>query len=273
MRCTAATYGLIALLVFVGLVAGCGERAEIGPLVEKSQSVKLGGAREVDVEVEMGAGKLSITGGARNLMDAEFIYNVVGWDPEVDYSVSGDRGNLVVRRPLGQGSSLGRGARYEWDLMLSDDVPMNLDVELGAGGSRIDIGSLDLEDLDVTTGAGEVEVYLTGRPSVKRLSVETGAGDVTVDLTGRWSSDLEADIMGGVGRLRLLLPVDVGVRVEAGKGLGKITARGGFTKEGDVFTNEAYRDSEVTLDIDCGTGIGAIILELEGSSDVEGVTI
>jgi hypothetical protein len=265
-------YSLIALIVAGGLVTGCGETVEIGRLVEKSESVELGSARVAEIEIEMGAGELYITGGAGNLMDAKFTYNVVGWDPEIDYTVSGDKGHLAVRRPLG-GFRLGRGARYEWDLKLNSDVPMDLDVQLGAGESHLEIGDLDLDELEITTGAGEVEVYLTGRPTARRITIETGAGDVTVDMTGRWSSDLEADIVGGVGRLRLRLPDDVGVRVKAGKGLGKITASDGFLQDGDHFVNDAYGESEVILDIDCGTGIGSIILELEGSSGVEGVTI
>ena len=115
-------------------------------------------------------------------------------------------------------------------------------------------------------------MLLTGRPRVQDLVVQVGAGDVTVDLTGEWKDDLDADIKGGVGRLTLRLPMDVGVWVDAEKGLGKID-RGGLRKKGGAYVNEAYGSSDVTLKIDCAAGIGSIILETDGESDDSGVTI
>ncbi len=266
------TAWLLAGAVVIVIVLGCGETAEIGELVKESRSVEQGDAESVEVDIEMGMGNLHISGGAKNLMEGKFVYNVVGWEPEIEYEVFNGRGELTVRRPVGQASRLGRRARYEWDIRLDDDVPMNLDIQIGAGEAHLDLGSLSLDRLDVSAGAGEVGVYLTGQPSVGKLTMETGAGDVTVDLTGDWRDDLTAVIAGGVGRLTVRLPADVGVRVDADKGIGKITARG-FVRDGDTFVNDAYGESDVTLDISCKTGIGAIILELEGRSEREGATI
>jgi hypothetical protein len=254
------------------LVAGCGESVETGDLVIVERSLDLGGAETLETIIEMGVGKLMIGGGSGDLMDAEFVYNVDEWKPEVSYREADDHGTLTVKQPRGRRSSLGKNVRYEWDIQLNDKIPMDLDVELGAGNGHLDLGSLSLKDLRVTAGAGEVEVLLTGRPRVQDLVVQVGAGDVTVDLTGEWKDDLDADIKGGVGRLTVRLPMDVGVRVDAEKGLGKID-RGGLRKEGGAYVNEAYGSSDVTLEIDCAAGIGSIILETDGESDDSGVTI
>jgi hypothetical protein len=254
------------------LFAGCGEYVETGDLVVVERSLDRGAAESVEAIVEMGAGKLAISGGSRGLMDAEFVYNVDEWKPEVSYRETGDGGSLRVKQPRGRGTSLGKNVRYEWDLRLNDEVPMDLDVELGAGSGLLDLGSLNLQDLRVTAGAGELEVLLTGKPRVKDLQVQVGAGDVTVDLSGKWKDDLDADIKGGVGRLTLRLPSDVGVRVDADKGLGKIN-RGGLRKKGGAYVNDAYGESDVTLRIDCKAGIGSIILKTDEESDEGGVTI
>jgi hypothetical protein len=232
----------------------------------------LGDAESLDAIVEMGVGKLTIRGGSGDLMDAEFVYNVAEWKPEVKYQETADRGTVTVKQPRGRGTSLGRNVRYEWDIRLNDEIPMDLDVELGAGNGHLDLGSLSLGDLSVTAGAGEVKVLLTGRPQVRDLEVQVGAGDVTVDLTGDWKDDLDADIKGGVGRLTLRLPADVGVRVDAEKGIGKVSARG-MRKKSGAYVNDAYGRSDVTLRIDCAAGIGSIILETDGESDDSGVTI
>jgi hypothetical protein len=264
--------GIAGILAVLGFALSCGETVEIGELVRETKSVELGDAESVDVEIEMGAGKLIVGGGAEQLMEGEFIYNVIGWEPEIEYDVRGGRGYLKVLRPIGKSGRLSKRARYEWDLHLNEDVRVDLDIELGAGGSYLELGRLMLKDVNITTGAGEVQVDLTGRPSVRSLKLETGAGDVTVDMRGDWREDVKATIMGGVGRLRLRLPVDVGVRVEAEKGIGKIST-GGMVKEGDAYVNRAYGASDVTLDIECATGIGAIILEVDGYEEPEGVTI
>jgi hypothetical protein len=263
---------VVYLAAILLLAAGCGETVEIGELVKESKSIDVGGAESADVEIEMGAGKLFVSGGARRLMEAKFIYNVIGWEPEIEYDVRGDRGHLTVRRSIGKGGTLGKLGRYEWDIHLNERIPIDLDIELGAGGSYLDMGSLTLEELEISTGAGEVEVDLTGRPSVRNLKLETGAGDVTVDMTGRWRRDLKASIIGGVGRLRLRLPSEVGVRVEAEKGIGKVSASG-MMRDGDAYINRAYGSSDVTLEIECATGIGAIILEVGDGEEPGGVTI
>ena len=263
---------LVALLPVLVLAAGCGEGVETGDLVIMTRSIDLGDAESIDARIQMGAGKLMVSGGSANVMDAEFTYNVADWKPEVSYRETGEKGTLRVGQPEGHGISLGGRVRYEWEIRLNDGIPMDLEVDLGAGTGRLDLGDLSLMDLKIMAGAGEVEVLLNGRPEVEDLEVQVGAGDVTVDLSGDWRDDLDADIKGGVGRLTLRLPSDVGVRVDAEKGIGKVSARG-LRRKGGAYVNEAYGRSGVTLSIDCAAGIGSIILETDDHSGDERVTI
>ncbi len=82
-----------------------------------------------------------------------------------------------------------------------------------------------------------------------------------MDLTGDYAQDFDASIEGGVGEATVLLPSEVGARVRAEGGLGKINAEG-LQREGDSYVNDAYRDSEVTLDVDVQGGVGQINLEV-----------
>ena len=47
----------------------------------------------------------------------------------------------------------------------------------------------------------------------------------------------------------MLMPSEVGVRVRAENGLGKIYAEG-FQREGEAYVNDAYGDSDVSLNVD-----------------------
>jgi hypothetical protein len=205
----------------------------------ETQSVGLENARSASAQLRMGAGELSVTGGADALMEGEFLYNVAAWEPKVDYDMSGDTGELIVEQGSGEGVRLGGNARNEWDLRFNDEVPTELVVKVGAGESDLDLDSLTLTELDL----------------------QMGAGKTTVDLTGDYDQDFDASIEGGVGEATVMVPSEVGVKVRAKGGLGKINAKG-LQKEGDSYVNDAYGDSEVTLDVDVQGGIGQINLEV-----------
>jgi hypothetical protein len=208
-----------------------------GPMQTETRSVQLGAAKTVRAEIKMGAGEMTLGGGAHDLFDGEFSYNVPRWKPEVDYSVNGSRGLLTVRQPETSGRM--GNSKYHWDLHFNNQVPLELSVELGAGKSTLELGTLALSGLDVRMGVGET----------------------VVDLASDWKNDLRASIHGGVGEATIKLPRDVGVRVRARGGIGEIRA-GELKKDGDIYTNDAYGKSPVTLSVDVEGGIGQINLEI-----------
>jgi hypothetical protein len=231
--------GAAAVALFVGACGTQRGTQQVGDLQRESQSVDVEEARSVRANLKMGAGELNLTGGADALMEADFAYNVADWKPEVNYDVSGDTGELIVQQGSAEGGRLGGDARNEWDIRFNDEVPTDLSVQMGAGES-----DLDLDDLTLTA-----------------LDLEMGAGRTTVDLTGDYERDLAASIQGGVGEATVLLPTEVGVRVEVQGGLGQINAEG-IQKEGEAYVNDAYGDSEVTLDVAIQGGVGQINLEV-----------
>jgi N-terminal domain of toast_rack, DUF2154 len=231
---------LITFVLFAALLlAGCNSRARVGALRTESQSVELGDAKAVRVEINLGAGNLQLTGGAEKLLEAEFTYNVAELKPVVEYT----NGTLVVRQPEVSGLPGLQGItdfRNEWGLRLSDGVPMDLSVDQGAGTSDLQLAGLSLTRLDISLGAGEY----------------------TIDLSGDWARDLNVTINSGAANVSLRLPKDVGARVKIESGPHTIEATD-MTKDGDVYTNAAYGVSGVTMQVDMGAGIGQISLDVE----------
>ncbi|MBA2534916.1 MAG: hypothetical protein H0V21_07880 [Rubrobacter sp.] len=235
---------LVALLVTTAiLLNSCGTQPggtqQVGKMQRESKSVDPKNAQFSRAQLKMGAGELTLTGGADQLMEADFSYNVAEWKPKVSYDVSGDEGELILKQGSSDGSGLSGEARNEWDIRLNDEIPTDLVVQMGAGENDLDLDSLTLMGLDL----------------------QMGAGKSTVDLTGDYAKGFEASIEGGVGEATVLLPSKVGVMAKAEGGLGKINAEG-LKKVGDSYVNDAYGESDVTLNVDVQGGVGEINLEI-----------
>src|SRR5215210_3583798 len=115
---------LFALSVTAAVLAlACGTQQEVGKMQHESKSVDPKDARSVRAQLKMGAGELNLTGGADQLMEGDFSYNVADWKPEVSYDVGGDEGELVVKQGGAGGSNLGGEARNEWEIRLNDELP------------------------------------------------------------------------------------------------------------------------------------------------------
>lgn len=235
--------------------------AQTGELRRELQTVELGEAREVRAVIRMGAGDLQIDSGTGSLLEAEFVYDVDEWKPEVTYEVDDGSGRLIVRQPSTDQIMTSSQARYSWDLTFNESTPLDLRIDCGAGKSEIDISDMGLTRLDMRLGVGDAVIDVADNPNLTRVDLQLGAGEVEINLNGEWQQDATIDIQGGIGRSRLQLPKDVGVIVRVTKGIGDVDVSGLF-RRGDTYVNAAYDEAEVVLDITVRTGIGSVNLDV-----------
>lgn len=212
-----------------------------GELVRESRTIERAAAAKAELvraELTMAAGKLEVTGGAKELLEATFEYNVPGWKPEVRYSSTGFRGQLTVQQ--NKPSASAGEARNNWNIKLANDIPLDIVVRCGAGESRLELGELNLRGVEVHMGAGAIDMDLRGKPT----------------------HDFAVTVHGGVGQARIRVPSDVGVIAEARGGLGSINVRG-MKREGGAWVNEAYGKAKTTIRLDVKGGIGEIDIAAE----------
>jgi len=231
-------------LMYAGLalwfvLLGCSllNTTSVGAVKTESQAVKLESATAADVQIEFPAGELKVQSGTNNLMDASFRYNVDDWQPEVKYSENGTQGELYVSQPGDDKLPVGGGLINEWEIQLSETVPMDLLIRTGAGNSQLDLGGLNMNS----------------------LAVETGAGVTTVNLDGNWQHDVEVSITGGVGELTVNLPAEMGVRVEMDTALVTVTANGLIIAD-NGYVNRAFGAAPHTLKLNLEAGVGSVVL-------------
>lgn len=283
-RSTRLTALFLITLLLVTAAVGCDvDFVEPGETVTQSETVEQGDAESVQVNLQGGLGELVLGGDAADLFAGEFRYNLEELAVDVNYTVSGDEGVLTIQPEADNLNTIPTGEVVsEWSLQFGDGTPLDMDVDLGLGDSDLDFSDLTLTGLEIDSGAGDVTVnvgrqmleeiefqaglgdvtFMLPGGNVEDLNFDAGAGDVEIDLTGEWESDLDASIEGGVGELTLRVPEDVGVSVDVEGGLGDVEAEGFTLQDGD-YVNDAYGESEYTLDITIEQGVGDVNLIME----------
>jgi len=231
---------LIVLLLWHGhAFAGPGH---VGPSLTRThhqQTIDAKGAKAIKMSIKMPAGELRMGGGAQQALEADFSYGG-SWDaPAIDYSVNDGVGELEIGQ--GSGTTLVVSSDNTWNLKVNDSIPLDLEVDVGAGRGEFRFAKVDLT----------------------RLHLNIGAGQADVDLSGERAKDLEAEIEGGVGQATVRLPKNVGVVAEVHGGLGSVDTHGLKEDEDGQYVNEAYGKSPSTIHLSVNGGIGSIKLQQE----------
>jgi N-terminal domain of toast_rack, DUF2154/LiaI-LiaF-like transmembrane region len=234
---TVAILGFVLILValFWHGRAFSRDRRGDNAIHHQTQTLDRGDAKSVNASVQAGAGQVTIAGGSSRLLDADFDYGYSFSAPKLEYKTESGVGQLVISQD-GDGPHFGT-THNDWSLRFSNEVPLSLKVEMGAGEGRF-----RLRDLKVTD-----------------LKLEMGAGHVDVDLTGPRKQDLKADIEGGVGQATIRLPKNVGVTVSAQGGIGSVSAHD-FKRDGDDYVNDVYGKTPATIRVKVQGGVGQITL-------------
>jgi hypothetical protein len=255
---------------------------EVGEMESVREEIPLSGAESATVDVLFAAGELEIdAGNSDQLFSGHFRYNVQQWKPKVSY-----QDNILIIEQGGVDGDWGiptGNTRNEWELEFSPDIPLKMNLDVGAGDGRLDFTGLQLTELDLEMGAGNFDVHFDepnpvemgdfsldtgaarldvrgiGNASPEQVTVNGGVGDITLDFTGDWSGSADVNITAGVGAVTLRLPDDIGVQVETEGGLTNVESDG-FQRQGESYVNDALGNAEVELTIRVTTGIGNLRL-------------
>ncbi len=173
----------------------------------------------------------------RSCWRGSFRYSEQVGRPNVRYDLTGSGGRLTVESP--KKTSLGH-ATNEWNLRMGGQTPLDMNVNLGGGTADLDLATLPLQNLEVSMGAGEMQL----------------------NLAGKYPKDVMVTVNGGAGETRIRLPKDMGAVVEATVGLGGVDTKG-LTKRDGKYYNDAYAEGKPALRIKVHGGVGDITLSAE----------
>jgi predicted membrane protein len=209
---------------------------------------------------------------------------------EINFTVTGETEKIVNLSQKAGPSDWMRGVfgwigskgGLRWNIGLGTGAPLALDIHSGVGETKIDLTDVQVSDLNVYGGTGELDLVLPAGTYAAKVSGGVGEFDVrvpagaTVDLdvragTGEVDLDIGAGaavnaiIKGGVGEFKVRVPAGAAVRVEATLGLGDVQLPPNFTRlsgENAMFSQQGVwqtadydaAERKITLKFEGGVG-------------------
>lgn len=212
--------------------------------ITNSESFKLPAvADSVSYKVDFAAGSLVIDGldSTTHLLKAEFSA-AKGSLPEVNINEGRQTVVNIQQGSLGFMPFSWRFGREQWQLSLNDSLPTKLDVDAGASDVKMNLESIPLETLELSTGAATVEITLGLEQRHSKVKIETGASTIT-----------------------LRIPDEMAVQMNYDGGLTTLNVPDDFDKLGSgKYESENYggkADHQLALDIDSDSGAATIKVE------------
>jgi hypothetical protein len=256
------TIKILSIIIITLVLLGCSLTVNV-PTVETvatrtyeiSEPVPAGVTMS-NVEIEMGAGTLSISGGSDNLVDGTVTYNVTQWAPKVSDISNG------VRISQEHSSNVGipdDDIKNDWVLQFGS-TPIALKISAGAYDGTIDLSGLSITDLEIddgasratvrfdslnpvemsrleyNTGASQVELFGLANANVSDISIGSGAGNYTLDFSGELQRDVIVSIASGMSNVKIIVPDGTHIVVEITGGLSNVDPSGTWTINGSTYT-------------------------------------
>lgn len=244
------------------------------------------GIRSIEAKITYVAGELEVFAADPDLLyDIGLRYDAARLRPDRIWTEDGNAGRLELSfesvDDSGADWNMEDGEFGELHLGLSREVPTSLTLEVGAAESRLELGGIPLTGLvyrtgasstrlrfdtpnparigtlELAAGAAEFEASGLGYAHFDRLEFDGAVGDVTLDFSGEWTADAEADIAVGLGALRLVIPRELGVRLEKSGLLAGFNPRD-MTKVEGGWQTENYDTAAHRLRIDLKAAFGKV---------------
>jgi hypothetical protein len=272
---------ILLVLVVLPLSACYMEDRVPAEMVSLNQSQPFGSEKSLDADIRFDIGALEVAGEkGRTLYSMDLEYDKVSYEPYLNYE-SGSEGRLVFK--LESTHKLGIRSERQQNrlrLNLSQEVPVNLNINTGVGDARLllsgmKIATLELESgvggsrissyepnavichrIRIKNGVGSMDAVGLGNLNFRELEFEGGVGGANLDFTGEWKQNADVRVQVGVGGVSVRMPRDVGVRVEAEKNLFSGLHLEGFSKRDSVYFSENYDTAKYRVSLHVATGIG-----------------
>jgi hypothetical protein len=199
-------------------------------------SISMQGVTRAAVRIRHGAGRLTVGPGAGpgELARGTFVGGLAHHE-----SRQGDTLVAELSVPTDAMSGFpwmwGPGRPLDWSLELTREIPLTLDLEVGANDATLNLESLRVTELRLKTGASNTTLTLPAGAGLMRGRVEAGAA-----------------------ALNLRLPLGVGGRFRVSGLTGTTVDNLRFTRMGDAYQTADFDSAVNKVDIEVTMGAGSV---------------
>ena len=176
------------------------------------------------------------------------------------------------------------------EVLLPYGVDIYLDAKLKAGQTVMQLGGLRLKEfsfnnwagevklqfqepnpivmefLDVHNKVGEMELLDLGNARFERAEIDGGIGEIKVYFHGAILDESMANVDLDIGEAAAHLPLDVGIRMFVGGGLGFLSNKdidSSFYRRGQYYITENYKTQKKKFSLRITPGLGELKVEKE----------
>ncbi len=237
------------------------DRVTLGTLlVSEAIEQPLDGATEADVRINASVGALYLEGlsDSNNLIEGSVF---AGGNDSITQDFEIDDGTAYYELKSHLSGSLPfiidlNNNDYTWDLVLNDEVPLVLDITLGAGQSNLDLTKLTVSELDVEIGFGQAIVNLPDGEYEGRI--EGGVGQTDVSLPNEGEIQLRVD--GGVGEIVIHVAEGMAVKARVDRGIAGLSVPSNYSQSNDTYISPGYASAMNRVELNLDLGIGNIAI-------------
>jgi hypothetical protein len=251
------------------------------------ESRPMDNTKEFAVDVKYDVGQFEITRATDDkLFSFDLQYDKRRYDPKFTFD-AGDHASMRLDTNSNGSGGLGGGHGKDNDLTLrlSDKVPLDLNITTGVAESHFEMTGLQvhrmhlhggvgktevtfdkaqaqpMDSFEVESGVGELIIHGLGNTQVAHVDLKGGVGHTELDFTGDLGmTHTDASVQVGVGEIRLTIPRDADVEIEAeGSFLSNISAPS-FEHSGKTYTH--HGDGGARIRVHVQSGVGAVEVEL-----------
>jgi hypothetical protein len=201
----------------------------------------LNGAARASVNIEGGAGDMQV--GTANKPDV-LLTGIVpsgSYDQiQTSYSVTGGNGTFILMDTGVQGFvPFGSIQGMGWSFLLTESIPLELSLGLGAGNFDADLRKSNLDALVINTAVGDTQVIL---PEIGRF---------------------DAQVTGAIGQIVIVIPRGIGVRVNPDTALVSLDIPDNYLSSGGVYESPNYDSADNRIDLSVDLAIGNVVIRQE----------
>ncbi len=233
---------LVILLIF-GVIGYAAWGSYTGTAAGPKETIRFkqqwtDGIDEMDLTVNFGDGSLIMGSGDTDLIlgDLDYYADQPGWDFELE----GNRGTLEISQeefPSGSISMpwVNRQGR-RWSLDLHREPIWSINMNSGACDIKADLRDISIRDMEINTGASNVEVRM-----------------------GELVEDCDVVIKAGASNIKLYFPERTSVKINLSGALSSDNLEEiGFEKNGDTYYSPFYGETEFNYEVDISVGVSNV---------------